>query len=121
MGSLAAQLSVDRAGYDCAGKPCWSPLGDSPPSGKGYSYKDTLASASGVTQLKLRAGWTAIRLTALNHVAKGREDLPAGIASALSASSGAILQFRGWDASDCFSMSLPTVRRSDGTVFEAIQ
>lgn len=34
--ALVGQIDVDRAGETCAGKACWTPIGDPPPAGKGY-------------------------------------------------------------------------------------
>jgi cysteine-rich repeat protein len=115
---LAASLGVDRAGEACGpqAKPCWKDKG-----GKGWSYKDADASASGVRKLSAAsgpAGKGKLQLQAGNSAAKGQNALPMGIATALQGASSATLQVLTSDA-PCYEAALSTVQKADGVLFKA--
>ena len=80
-GSLVAELAIDRAGEECAGKNCWKAAGPF-----GFSYKDKGASQDGVSGAKFLggpAGKSKILVKAANNASKGIESLPTGIAARL--------------------------------------
>jgi PKD repeat protein len=120
-GAQVAALAVDRAGESCGTQPCWKPLGDVPPAGKGFAYKDPAASASGVRSLKLKggvAGKSSISLSAANRATKGQTALPTGIAAALSDSSSVTLELHTSDGA-CFSATLFEVVAQEPGIFKA--
>src|SRR4029450_9694786 len=107
--ALAAALAVDRAAATCGpkAKPCWKDKG-----GKGWSYKDPDASASGARTLSVAGGPAAkgkVRVQAGNNAGKGQNALPTGIAAALQGASSATLQVRTSDA-QCFEAGLTTIQ-----------
>lgn len=114
---LAAELVIDRAGARCGGKPCWKGIGGAAPGGKGWTYKDGTASASGVKSLSLKAGDAGkpvIVLKAQNDAAHGKTSLPSGIAGALYSSGSVTLQLRTSNAVGCHASTLFTSTRSPG-------
>jgi hypothetical protein len=117
-GALAASLGVDRAGDVCGpqAKPCWKDKG-----GKGWSYKDAGASASGVRKLSASsgpAGKGKLQLQAGNNAGKGQSALPTGLATALQGAGSATLQVLTSDA-QCYEAALSTVQKADGVQFKA--
>jgi cysteine-rich repeat protein len=117
-GALAASLAVDRAGDVCGpqAKPCWKNKG-----GKGWSYKDAGASASGVRKMSAAsgpAGKGKLQLQAGNNAAKGQSALPTGLATALQGAGSATLQVLTSDAA-CYEAALSTVHTADGIQFKA--
>jgi cysteine-rich repeat protein len=117
-GALVGSLGVDRAGDSCGprARPCWKDKG-----GKGWSYKDALASAGGVRKLSATsgpAGKGKLQLQAGNDAAKGQSALPTGLAAALQGASSATLQVLTSDAL-CFEASFSAVRKADGVGFQA--
>jgi hypothetical protein len=116
--ALAAALVVDRAGEVCGpkAKPCFKDKG-----GKGWSYKDPAAAASGVRALGAAsgpAGKGKLLVKAGNNAARGRNALPTGVAAALQAASSATLQLLVSDGA-CFGAALSSVRVADGVLFKA--
>ncbi|MBY0276418.1 VCBS repeat-containing protein [Candidatus Binatia bacterium] len=114
---LAAELVVDRAGASCGGKPCWKSVGGAAPDGKGWTYKDGAASASGVKSLSLKggaAGKPTIVVKAQNDAAHGKTSLPTGVADALYGSGSVTLQLRTSNAVGCHGVTLFTSTRSPG-------
>jgi hypothetical protein len=117
-GTLRAALAVDRAGDACGAqaKPCWKDKG-----GKGWSYKDAAAAASGVRTLSAGsgpAGKGKLQLKAGNNEAKGQTALPTGLAAALQGTASATVQLLASDA-QCFEADLATVKKADGVQFKA--
>ena len=113
---LVAELSVDRAGQSCGGKPCWKAAG-----GVGFKYKDAGASASGVSKLSLKsgeAGKGALSLQAGNRADRGQSALPTGIAAALQGALAATVQVHS-DAPACFAAELGTVKQAGPDRFQA--
>ena len=116
-GHLTSQLLVDRPGQLCGKAACWKSLGGAPPSGKGYTYKDAAAAASGVTQVTLKAGAagkSSAALKAANDAAKGHSSLPTGIADGLYSSGSVTLQLRDSNAAGCHATTLFVSTRSPG-------
>ncbi len=113
--SLAGVLSVDRAGEDCDGKPCWKSIGAAPPAGKGYAFKDKTSASDGVHKLFIKAG-TAGKSKA-NLKAKGAS-IPTGIAAALQSSTSATIQLRASDGV-CLSHTLTEVKEATADTFKA--
>jgi cysteine-rich repeat protein len=117
-GALVASLGVARAGQTCgpADKPCWKDA-----RGKGWSYKDPDAAASGVRKLAAvggPAGKGKLQVQAGNNAAKGQTALPTGLAVALQGATAATLQVGASDA-QCFRASLGTVVKADSVQFKA--
>ena len=123
--SLVASLGVARAGETCgpADAPCWKDA-----RGKGWSYKDPDAAASGVRKLAAAggpAGKGKVQVEAGNNSAKGQSALPTGLAAELQDSAAelqgyaaAILQVRMSDA-QCVTASLINVVKSSDIQFRA--
>ena len=118
-GALVEGLHIDRAGFTCGSKACWSDKGP-----RGFFYKDGEVSADGVSQLRLSAGpaeKTMILLKGGNNSRKSQLDLPTGIAAGLSASASATLQIVGDDAPACFSLTLDKVKKQEADFFKAVK
>lgn len=115
-GELARELVVDRAGDTCGTKPCWKSLGGAPPTGKGFSYKDKDAAASGVQSLLLKGGdegRSVVKLKASNNAKKGQTSLPVGTADAL-ASSAVVEMHVVNEEGACFGSTLDQIFRFPG-------
>lgn len=120
-GALAGSLAVDAAGGDCDGKPCWKSIGDAPPDGKGYLYKDKTGSADGVRLWKMKAGDAGkplVLVNAKNNAKKGETALPLGIASSLEQTSAAVVVVMG-DGGECFAGAVDQVKTQEATHFKA--
>ena len=117
LGALAGELKVDRAGQStCSGgsTQCWKPIGPEPPAGKGYKYKDTDRTASGVSLMLLNGTGSA------KIVVKGKgANLPLPIAQPLTNATSVTLQLRGDNAPFCFGVSLTHIVKSEGLSFKA--
>lgn len=116
-GQLAAHMQVDRAGLDCAGKPCWKALGT-----KGFLYKDKDLSSDGVQLIKLLGGdegKSKLLVKAKNNAAKGQLDMPVGISAALAGSTSATVQLHGSAPEGCYSTTLVDVITNDANLFKA--
>ena len=113
-GALVDDLAVDRAGDDCAGKPCWKGIGK-PAGSSGFRYKDPGLTADGVLLMLLRAGDTGKSKLIV------RQKGPTGIAAALDGATTATVQLRASDAPapSCFGMETSVVTRNDGLIFKA--
>jgi hypothetical protein len=114
---VAVALTVDRAGENCGpkAKPCWKDKG-----GKGWSYKDPLAEASGVRGLAATSGASGkgkLQVKAGNNTAKNQAALPTGLAMMLQATTSVTLQVSTSDA-QCFQSPL-TATIADGEQFKA--
>ena len=110
-------MQVDRAGLDCAGKPCWKALGT-----KGFLYKDKDLSSDGVQLIKLLGGdegKSKILVKAKNNAKKGQLDVPVGISAALAGSTSATVQLHGSAPEGCYSTTLVDVIKSDANLFKA--
>jgi YVTN family beta-propeller protein len=119
-GVLAGQLTVDRAGDDCAGQDCWKFVGAPLSGGKGLAYKDPDATADGVTKLLGKngdAGRSKVLLKAQNSLAKGQTALPTGIAAALAGETSVTMQLLGSDGL-CLEAVLTDVKKADGDSFK---
>ena len=128
-GNLAGSFHVDRAGDLCDGKPCWKKIGQLPPTGKGYNYKDKLMTSDGVKGLQVKggdAGKSKASVKAQNRTGQ----MPTGIAAALQAGvpagSAATVQLipngepGGLPAGTvCLTMELADVKKNDGIQFKA--
>lgn len=114
-GGLAGEFTVDRAGEDCDGRPCWKSLGGTPPDGKGYAFKDKTGTSAGVQKILMKAG-SAGKSKALLK-AKGAS-IPAGIASALQSSTTATIQLRTSDGV-CLSHVLTDITEASADRFKA--
>ncbi len=115
---LVAALSVDRAGADCAGKPCWKASKDT-----GWQYQDKGAASDGVTKMKVSggaAGKSQIQLQAANNAKKGQLSLPTGIAAALQASTSATLQVVTSDA-QCFAVTMDEIKKQEADAFTGLR
>ena len=118
-GVLVAGLEIDRAGQPCGSKPCWRDMGP-----RGFLYKDSGASADGVSQVRLLAGSdgrTMIMLKAANNSKKSQLGLPTGIALGLSNSTSPTIQLVGSDAQACFSLTLGNVKKQKVDMFKAVK
>jgi hypothetical protein len=120
-GAQVAALEVERAGELCAGKACWKSLGNPPPDGKGFAYKDAASSADGVRSLALKggaAGKSSLAGVAGNKEAKGQTAMPTGIAAALQDATSVTLQVRIPDGA-CFSRTLTQITKQESALFKA--
>jgi len=121
-GTLAGSYLVDRAGDDCAGKPCWKSVGGTPPDNKGYKYKDKDAAAYGVQQLQLKggdAGKSGFLIKGKNNAAKNQTSLPTNVVAEMTGSLQATIQLFGSDMPNCYSATLNDIQKDDGVQFKA--
>lgn len=101
-GNRAGSFIVDRAGDICGTAACWRSLGQLPPNGKGYRYKDFSFATDGVAKILFKGGGAG-RSKAL---IKGKgSSMPSGIPAALQTSTTATLQLRASDGI-CLSHTL---------------
>ncbi len=117
---LVGSMKIDRAGSSCRGQFCFKPVGDSPPNGKGWLYRDRNRSADGTLLISLRAGTAGkskIKLKAIAETSKGQN--PQGITAALHGSTSVTVQLHGDDLASCFSATLDQVKKDTGTIFVA--
>ena len=120
-GVRVARLEVDRAGELCGAKPCWKPIGKAPPDGQGFSYKDKLASQSGVASFSLKGGaedHSSLACSAANQLRKGRAELRSGIAAALADAASVTLQVQS-SAGACFEVTLFQITEQTPERFKA--
>ena len=115
-GGLVGQLKVDRAGDTCGTVPCWKALGGSPPSGKGYKYKDKSLSADGILQILYKGGVAGKSKALIKGSGAG---LPANMAASLQSSASATVQLHGSNAPQCLSITVTDVIKHDATFFKA--
>lgn len=100
-GNSAGAFVVARAGDICAAA-CWKSLGQLPPAGRGYKYKDNALTANGVSRIIYKAG-SGGRSKAL---VKGKGgNIPTGIPAALQTSTSVTIQLRASDGI-CLSHAL---------------
>ncbi len=121
-GALAGKTVVARAGAACGAQPCWKSIGNAPPNGVGYQYKDPVAAADGIFKMQLRggaAGKSRVLIQGRNKSSAGQNALPTGIAAALAGSQTATLQLHESTAGRCFSVDLGNVTHHDATLFKA--
>jgi hypothetical protein len=115
-GGLVGQLTVDRAGDTCSGKPCWKAIGGAPPGGKGYKYKDKALTDNGVSQILYQGGVAGKSKALIKGSGAG---LPPNMAAALQSSPSATVQLRGSDAPQCLSLKVTDIKKHDPTFFKA--
>ena len=120
-GALAVRLGPARL---CSAKPCWKSIGGTPPTGRGYVYRDKLPYAvgdsSGVFKMTYGggdAGKTKLKLTAGNAKTSGTS-LPTGIAAALSSTTSVDLQFFT-ESGSCFGTTLTQITKQEPEIFKA--
>lgn len=116
--TLVAELIVDRARDRCGPKQrmCWAQAGEHT-----LRYRDPAATASGITQLRLRSGTAPrgkIRVRAGNRASREQSALPAGLAASLAGHSSATAQVGAHDGG-CIHTVLTRVTRDDGTRWKA--
>jgi hypothetical protein len=119
-GNLIASLSIVGAGADCGGRECWKSLGDAPPNGEGYFYRDRAMTSDGTQKLKLKAGSlgsSSIQFNARNNARKEQTSLPTGIAQALASATSVTVQLTRSDAAECFSMMLSEIQKQEPDFF----
>jgi hypothetical protein len=107
-GVLRIQISVDRDADTCGTNACWKSVGGASPTGKGYAFKDRLATASGVQKMVLIGGAarrSKVLLKAANNAAKGRTSLPTGLATALSTATNLEMHVHGSNEA-CYAAEL---------------
>lgn len=110
--ALVVSYEVQRAGQICVDKPCWQ---DS--KGTGWKFADGDEFSDGIAKMSMSggdAGKGKIKVQGNNSSGT----LPTGIAALLSGDTSATVQLISHDA-DCFTATLPTVSKNDGTVFQA--
>lgn len=115
--SLVAELAIDRAGQECAGKDCWKAAGP-----LGFIYKDKSASEDGVSSAKLLggpAGKSKILLKAANNAAKGIDSLQTGVAASLVGANQVTVQLQRYASRTCYSATLTDVKLATPTLFKA--
>lgn len=113
---LVGEMRVVRGGALCGGKECWKTAGGDPPDGKGYTYKDKLASASGALKMQLIGGDAG--KSKLTFVGRGLE-LPDGVTEALASSTAATVQVRGSDIASCLAATIDAIAKQEADRFKA--
>ncbi len=113
---LVGEMRVARGGDLCSGKECWKPLGDDAPDGKGYKYKDKIATSSGVLKMLFKGG--DVDKSKLKVVGRGF-DLPDGVTQALSGSSSATVQLRGSNMAQCLAATMTEIVKQEPDRFKA--
>jgi hypothetical protein len=113
--NLAGELTVDRAGEDCGGVPCWKTLGSAPPDGKGYKFGDKNGASQGVQKIIFKAG--AAGKSKIIVKAKGG-NIPSGITTALQGSTSATMQLRTSDGI-CLTDTLGEILTATSEAFKA--
>jgi hypothetical protein len=108
-------VSVIPAGGDCSGRACWTPLGTT-----GWTYKDSLGSADGITKMTLKggpAGRPAITVTGagLNLPLPN----PVDANTFFDQSPAVIVQLFRADTGACWSSTFNTNTVNTGTAFAA--
>jgi hypothetical protein len=101
-GNRAGSFVVDRAGDICGAVACWKSLGQLPPAGRGYKYKDYALTANGVSRISYKGG-SGGRSKAL--VKAKSANMPDGIPVALQTSTSVTVQLRASDGI-CLSRTL---------------
>src|SRR5262245_20910422 len=115
-------MQVDRAAQTCGTKDCWKPIGDPPPNGRGFLYKDSGASSDGITKIQLKggaAGHSSVQIKGANNAAKGQLSLPTGLAAGLASSSSATVQLFGSDPPECISLTVDDITKQETDFFKA--
>ena len=118
-GAFVDSLEIDRAGLACGPKICWRPMGS-----RGFMYKDSNASADGVSLMRLiagPAGRSMILIKGANNSRKGQLELPTGISAGLFESDSVTVQLVGSDAPECFSMTLGKIKKQQSHSFKAVK
>lgn len=127
IGTRVASLAVSRANEICGvqfaqfPKPCWRSLGGSPPSGKGFAYKDVFAESAGISKITLKggqAGKSKLLIKGGNNVAKGQTSFPGGMAAALTSATSVTMQMIG-DNGACFGTVLGDITKQESDLFKA--
>jgi hypothetical protein len=93
-----------------------------PAGGTGIKYADPAGSASGVASVVAKggaAGKGKLSVAARDKASKGQTSLPTGIAARLAGTPSARAQVLASDGA-CFELGATTVRKADGTVFDAV-
>ncbi len=128
-GQLAGSFTIDRAGDLCDGRDCFKKLGQDPPNGKGYKFKDKGLTSDGVLLALMKGGGPG-KSKILVKTKNSEGTMPTGIAAALQAGvpsgSSAMVQFipdgepGGLPAGTvCLEMELADVKKNDGVKFKA--
>ena len=115
---LVGEFQVDRAGEDCAGKPCWKRKGT-----KGYGYKDKNGSDDGIGKLSLLAGEAGrgkASISGKNNSKKAQFDLPTGVVAGLTLQIEPTLQILAGDGV-CISAKINSVVKDDGVSYKAVR
>ena len=112
---LVADYEVDRAADVCGTGLCWKPIGNLPPSGKGYLYKDQLTASDGVRLMSLKGGAGGKSKALIKGAGAG---LPA-IAAALQTATSVTMQLHGSDAPVCLQATLNNLTKQEATFFKA--
>jgi hypothetical protein len=118
--SLAAALGVAGAGALCGDEPCWRPIGEPAPDGKGFVYEDDTGSADGVRSIRLKggsAGRSSLAVEASNSAKRGQTALPTGITEALRRATQVTLQLQTNEG--CFETTLTEIRQRSRERFKA--
>jgi len=114
--TLVQAYEVDRAGQQCAGKPCWATKGTA-----AYGYKDKLAAADGVTKIGYKAGASGkgkADAAGANDATKGQTALPTGVVAALTGNTRPTVQLSTSDGL-CIEAMMTEVTKDEGGVYKA--
>ena len=114
--ALVAGYEVDRAGDLCSGKPCWKAKGTS-----GFGYKDTLASADGITAASFKGGPSGkgqASASGANNGAKGQTALPTGVVAAITGNTTATVQLSTSDGF-CIGATMTEATKDEGGQYKA--
>jgi cysteine-rich repeat protein len=114
-GALIRGYEVDRAGQQCAGKPCWALKGTT-----GYGYEDDTAASDGITAIAYKTGPSRkgkASAAGANKAAKGQTALPTGVVAALTGNSQPTMQLLTSDGL-CLGATM-TVTRNEGGRYKA--
>ena len=114
--TLIQAYEIDRAGQQCAGKPCWAAKGTT-----GYGYKDKLAASAGITKIGYKAGAAGkgkADAAGANNAAKLQTALPTGVVAALTGNTNPTVQLLTSDGL-CIGAAMTEVTKDEGGVYKA--
>jgi hypothetical protein len=114
--SLVRAFTVDRAGGQCAGKPCWKAKGT-----KGYGYKDKESSSDGISKLGYGSGEAAkgkADAKGKNNASKSQTALPTGVVASLAGNTAPTIQMLTSDGL-CVGATMTEVKKDDGLRYKA--
>lgn len=105
---LLVAIDVDRAGATCGSANCWKAIGQAPPAGRGYRYRDRHLVSDGVNVLRLkggRSGFSKIVFKGRSNPMRRAQALPF-LMDRLSGHASVTLQVVASDVAGCDTIDL---------------